>query len=141
MLYALVSAILTLLPFTGETRATRIATDIASTDASPEEGLLLVTLARYESDFRQAVESCAVTGDHGQAFGLWQLHAIWGDPVRMCREPRYAARRALSAVRVCRNLRRTDVGTIACFTGRGEDNPGVRARLKAYTLLVGVKPS
>ena len=94
--------------------ARRYASDIAAVAQTPEEAALLVTVANHEGSFDRRVETCAVTGDKGRAFSLYQLHRHWfaGDPARLCRSNREATETTL---RVLRYLRKRTEGMADMF--------------------------
>ena len=97
-------------PAITEARYQAIASDVASVALDPDEqplfagddgrartAVLLLAVASLESGgFRGDVQSCAVTGDHGRARGLFQSHRS-GD--RVCTTAREATRVALEQIR------------------------------------------
>jgi hypothetical protein len=123
-----------------QSEARRYASDIAAVSETPEEAALLVTVANHEGSFDRKVETCQVTGDHGQAFSLYQLHRHWfaGDPQRLCESNRRATE---EAGRVLRYLRKKTEGLGALFQayiGCKEGDKRVWSRLSTFAHLMEV---
>lgn len=73
---------------------------IASATADVQEEDTLVLIAYLESNFRADVATCKRLGDHGKAFGTFQLHPIERSHARaVCGSPHEQARLALEYVR------------------------------------------
>ncbi len=79
-------------------RAQHLAEDIAAETETSEEVNALVATMEVESGMREEVETCAITGDHGRAISLYQMHRQWweGHTRReVCTSNRLATRLAL----------------------------------------------
>jgi len=67
-------------------------------------GLLLASIAAYESSFKKDVDSCKEGGDHGLAWGIWQTHA---NKNKVCADRAVAVQVALRMIetsfRNCKN--------------------------------------
>jgi hypothetical protein len=72
-------------------------------------GLLLASIAAYESSFKKEVDSCAEGGDHGLAWGIWQTHA---NKTKVCADRSVAVRVALGMIETsfnnCKNRNISD---------------------------------
>jgi hypothetical protein len=125
------------LPGVSDALATRYAADIAAVSTTREQALLLVTIARHESDFRPAVERCEVTGKVGEVT-LYQLHPAWLDlrtRRRVCESNREAAK--VAAGRVAQFWEKTGgpIGTLMRYAGRAKIDRRIRDRLVTYEML------
>ncbi len=114
--------------------ATEIATPIAQVAETPEEAALLAVTVDAEGGVRRRVMNCTVLGDHGHAFGGWQLHRwhIRGPVEEFCRNPALQAEMALRALRNGDTVRER----IAHFMGRRENDKEVSRRVKRYERLL-----
>lgn len=109
--------------------AERALADAKRTDLTERDLPVLVALAVRESHLRAEVERCEVTGDGGRAVGLWQEHAVGPRRERLCRGGVDAqAREAVRHLALCPS--QSWAARIACYAGRKEDHPIVRARVE-----------
>lgn len=73
---AILAAIVAISPKVPVERAERYARDIAiASEGDAELAAALIETQRAESDFREEVETCKVTGDNGKAVTGFQLHS------------------------------------------------------------------
>jgi len=123
-------------PNLSEARAAHVAADIAAEAEDVEQGLTLVTIARFESDFREEVENCAITGDDGEAVSLFQLHARWYErhtQEEICASSRLATLLAARAVSYLRRMVRTPELLFMRYVGTS--NPRDRRIVSRLALL------
>lgn len=95
---------------------------------SIDDAALLAVVARRESDFLKEHETCQKSGDSGQAWTMFQLHRQhWGRGglARVCRDPRWAAWRALQALG-----KGEPVDRLVRFMGRRPDDVEIQTRLE-----------
>lgn len=127
-------------PNLSEARAAHIAADIAAEAEDVEQGITLVTIARFESDFREEVENCAITGDDGEAISLYQMHARWyaGHSRRaICWSNRLATRLAAQAVSYLRRMVRTPERIFMRYVGTSDPRDRrIVSRLALFRRLV-----
>lgn len=87
----------------------KVAPLFSGEDGRVKTGLLLVSLAYYESMFISDVMTCKKLGDHGQAFGPYQTHR---SPDTTCQGTVQASLVALDMIResfqVCHSLKLED---------------------------------
>jgi hypothetical protein len=134
-LAALVSAALVSLAHLGQVSADRLAAPIADVATTEEEALLLAVTLDAEGGVRPAVLDCRILGDHGHAFGGYQLHRqhIRGSIAEFCRDPYIQAELALRALSHGKTIRTR----IAAFMGRRENDREVSRRVIRYERLLG----
>lgn len=104
---------------------------LPATDAQRvKTAFLMASIARYESNFVAAVDSCARPGDGGRAWGLWQVHA---PKEQACASRRAGLRIALAmatkSFRACGHLPEGDrlsvYATGSCFERQAESRARV----------------
>lgn len=121
-------------------RAAHVAADIAAEAEDVEQSLVLVTIARFESDFREEVENCAITGDDGEAISLFQMHARWYQHHArrdICWSNRLAAKLAADAVAYLRRMVRTPERIFMRYVGTSDPlDRRIVSRLALYRRLV-----
>jgi hypothetical protein len=127
-------------PALPEERAQHIAADIAAEAVDVEHGLTLVTIARFESDFREEVENCAITGDDGDAVTLFQLHARWYQrhtQKELCASNRLATRLAADAISYLRRMVKTTERVFMRYVGTSDPRDRrIVSRLALFRKLV-----
>jgi hypothetical protein len=138
-----------------QARYERIAQDIASVALDPnvdplfdgDDGrartaILLASIASHESMFSRAVDEGVVRGDHGVAWGLWQVHCYRGEACReLIRDRLRGAREALRIARLsmhaCRGMSLSDrlsvYTTGRCVHGQHESRVRVQRALDWMT--------
>jgi hypothetical protein len=121
-------------------RAAHVAADIAAEAEDVEQGLALVTIARFESDFREEVENCAITGDDGEAISLFQMHVRWYQRHtrrEICWSNRLATKLAAQAVSYLRRMVRTPELIFMRYVGTSDPRDRrIVSRLALYRRLV-----
>ena len=133
-------AIATAAPHVSAEARARYADDIAAASSDLETALALVTMARFESDFRHDVESCSVTGDGGRALGLYQLHGHWlgrHHAQAVCSSNRLSTQLAASAFTRLRGPNGVEEA-FARYLGAKPTDRRVANRMKLYRQLVEV---
>lgn len=137
----LTAAALTLSPNMPQARAEHIADSIASVTDDKQDGALLLVQNFGESTFREDVETCRISGDHGKAWSAYQLHpwlwgSLWGRKW-VCSDPQLAARLALFALGSRGSIR----ARIARFMGRSPTDKQVlwRERLVAKVMRISIR--
>jgi hypothetical protein len=136
----LITAILSAAPQLDHASATRYGTDMASAAGSVEDGIMLVATAAEEGGFRKQVETCAVTGDGGDAISLYQLHKEHlGRHTReeVCASNRLATRLAMASLARVRRIAGTAELSFARYIGVTRlDDVRVRRRTALYQRLL-----
>ncbi len=122
----------------------RYAADIASVVDDVETGLALVATAKVEADWRGEVETCAVTGDHGAALGLYQLHDHWlagHSHAEVCASNRLSTRLAARAIEQLRRVTGSYEAAFLRYVGATRpDDARVSKRVELFrALLKGAK--
>lgn len=118
--------------------ADELAAPIAEVSTTLEDAAILAVTIDAEGGVRRSVMTCKVLGDHGHAFGGYQLHRwhIRGPLEEFCRDPRLQAEMALRALGSGSTVR----ARIASFMGRRENDKEVSRRVTRYErLLAGDK--
>lgn len=136
--------IVRLSPTIDATLRDRYAADIVSavgeSDRPVELAAALVATQAAESDWRESVETCRVTGDGGAAISAFQFHSHWfgrSSRKELCSSNALAAGTAASILTTLRkragSWRRAFRMYVGCAT---ESDPKLRGRGKHFETLV-----
>lgn len=130
----IVAALMTL-SHLSQPHALEVAAPIAVTASTMEEAMLLVDTVDAEGGVIRPVMRCQKLGDHGHAFGGYQLHAqhfVHYTVAEFCRNPTLQTALALKALSHGVTVRTR----IAAFMGRRENDAEVSRRVARYERLM-----
>lgn len=74
---------------------------VVGTNNKVKSALLMASIAKDESGYRQKVDDCTIKGDHGASVGLWQTMVFdWATRHSICTDRSFALRYAIKVVNI-----------------------------------------
>jgi hypothetical protein len=132
---ALVAAWLVSLSGISQPHAETLAAPIVEAATTVEEAALLAVTLDAEGGVRRRVMDCRILGDHGRAFGGWQIHRqhwVRYTVAEFCRSPKLQAEIAIK----CLSHGVSPRTRIAAFMGRRESDKEVNRRVIRFERLL-----
>ncbi len=121
-------------------RANILSRDIAAEVDTLDEARAVIATIETESGMRESVQSCRVTGDHGKAISMGQIHRFWweGHSRReICADNRLAMRLTIGALRALGGKWGRWDGAFYLYVGRGaaRNDPRIVRRQRLFARL------